>query len=150
MDKTQLVKNWVYNSGADKQFADKRQAFALGWKLLNDYLNFQESGQCPETQAPLYDFTQFIDTFADLYSGADDGLYTWIVNNGHTIIDAIHNSESLHKEIPNAHCPLCSVPLYAGNVARDTNGQVRKSAAGRAWCKECARKMDEKDWKITQ
>lgn len=148
MDKTQLVKNWVHHTGAAGQLGGKRQAFALGWKLLNDYLYFLESGRCPETEVVLYDFTQFIDTFANLYSGNNDTLYTWIVNNGHTIIDALHNNEAREEEesIPNSHCPLCSVPLSAQNVARDQEGRIHTSAAGRAWCRDCAKKVHEKKW----
>ncbi|NLO88325.1 MAG: hypothetical protein GX090_07230 [Firmicutes bacterium] len=43
MDKTQLVKAWVFSSGAVKQLGSKGKAFALGWKLLNDYLYFSEA-----------------------------------------------------------------------------------------------------------
>jgi len=146
MDKTQLVKNWVRQSGVEKHLTDKGKAFGLGWKLINDYLFFLESGCSPESKVVLYDFTQFIDTFADLYAGEDDELYQWIVNNGHTIIDALQQEEAVQEEIPNAHCPLCSVPLTPLNVARDQGGQIRRSAAGRVWCKDCARKVDEKNW----
>lgn len=150
MDKTQFVWNWVYQTGADRQLADKRQAFALGWKLLNDYMSFLDSGCCPETKKPLYDFTQFIDSFANLYAGRNDELYKWIVSHGHTIIEAVHENETFDEEIPNTHCPLCSVPLSAQNVARSPGGHIRTSAVGRAWCKDCARKVDEKNWLMIQ
>lgn len=148
MDKTQLVKAWVFSSGAVNQLGSKGKAFALGWKLLNDYLYFSETGCCPVTRARLYDFSQFITNFADHYAGPDDDLYTWIVNNGHTIIEALHKAETeeTHEKIPNALCPLCSVPLSADNVARLADGSIRKSAAGRAWCKECAVKIDKNKW----
>jgi len=150
MDKTQLVKNWVHQSGAEDLFPDKRKAFALGWKLLNDYLTFLETGCCPETKEHLYDFTQFIDIFADLYAGKNDKLYHWIVDNGHTIIDAIQQEENMDEEIPNAHCPLCSVPLTPQNVARSSDGHIRTSTVGRAWCKDCARRVDEKNWFVSE
>jgi hypothetical protein len=146
VDKTLLVKTWVRQSGADQIIPDKGKAFALGWKLLNDYLFFLESGHCPETKAELYDFTQFLDTFADLYAEDKDELYNWIVKHGHTIIDTIQHDEKVRETIPNAHCPLCSVPLTSQNVARNTDGLIRTSSVGRAWCKDCARKVDEKNW----
>ena len=146
MDKTQLVKNWIHQSGAYSFFPDKGKAFALGWKLLNDYLFFLECGRCPETMVELYDFTQFLDTFADLYAGEDDDLYNWIVQQGHTIIETIQHEETTQEEIPNAHCPLCSVPLTSQNVARSSQGPIRKSSVGRAWCTDCARKVDKKNW----
>lgn len=147
MDKTKIVKNWVYQTGVESVLGNKGRAFALGWKLLNDYLYFLDTGCCPETNAPLYDFTQFIDIFADHFAGEDDDLYQWIVANGHTIIDALHEEEDEQLEnIPNSHCPLCSVPLTPQNVARGPNGQIRTSAVGRAWCMDCARKVQEKNW----
>lgn len=146
MDKTKIVKNWVRITGAEFVLGTKGRAFALGWKLLNDYLFFLNSGHCPETKAPLYDFTQFIDTFADLAAGTDDDLYHWIVANGHTIIDVLHEEEDQQEDIPNSHCPLCSVPLTPQNVARDPNGHIRTSAVGRAWCTDCARKVQERNW----
>lgn len=146
MDKTQLVKNWVRQSGANDFFTDKGKAFALGWKLLNSYLYFLETGTCPETDAPMYDFTQFLDTFADLYAGDDDNLYHWIVGNGHTVIDAIQQDENQYEETPNSHCPLCSVQLTPQNVARNEEGRIRTSVVGRAWCNECASKVDQKNW----
>lgn len=146
MDKTQLVKDWVRQFGVDDVLGDKGRAFSLGWKLLNDYLSFLETGSCPTTKVQLYDFTQFLDIFADLYAGNDDELYYWIVANGHTIIDALQQEEDQQEEIPNAHCPLCSIPLTPHNVARDSNGQIRTYASGRAWCQDCARRVQEKNW----
>ncbi len=149
MDKTQLVKDWVHQFGVEDVLNDKGKAFALGWKLLNDYLYFLESGCFPETNADLYDFTQFIDTFADGFAGDDDDLYRWIVANGHTIIDALQQEEAtedLQQGIPNAYCPLCSIRLTPQNVSRDPDGRIRTSAAGRAWCQDCVRKVQEKNW----
>ena len=150
MDKTQMVKHWIRLSGADRYFPDKRKAFALGWKLLNDYFLYLESGNCPETKVELYDFTQFLDVFADLYAGPDDELYNWIVQRGHTVIDAIQYDDKDAEEIPNAHCPLCSVPLTPQNAARSRIGSIRISSVGRAWCKDCAQKVDEKKWPLPE
>lgn len=149
MNKTKLVNAWICRSGANRQFASKGKAFSLGWKLLNDYLSFLESGCCPETKVPLYDFTHFLDTFADLYAGSNDELYHWIVSNGHTIIEVIQERETVGEEIPNTHCPLCSVPLTNLNVARSQEGHIRTSAMGRAWCKECAQRVDGKNWLLS-
>jgi hypothetical protein len=40
LDKTKIVKNWVRITGAEFVLGTKGRAFALGWKLLNDYLFF--------------------------------------------------------------------------------------------------------------
>lgn len=147
MDKTHLVKGWVHSSGADNVLPSKGKAFALGWKLLNDYLHFTETGRFAETNREMYDFTEFIDTFADHYAGDDDKLYRWIIKHGFTIIDALQEEEDRQSsQLPNSHCPLCSRPLSARNVARWDNGELRISVAGRAWCQQCADKMDNKNW----
>lgn len=147
MDKTQLVKGWIHSSGADRILPNKGKAFSLGWKLLNGYLYFSETGRWQETDKELYDFTEFIGIFANHFAGDDDDLYRWIVNYGYTIIDALQQEEDRKiNELPNSHCPLCSRPLNADNVARWHNGELRLSVAGHAWCQRCADKVDKKNW----
>lgn len=147
MEKSHVVRAWTRKTGAEDFLQSKSKAFALGWKLLNDYQHFVETGRCADTQSELYDFSQFIHNFADRYAGKDDALYQWIAEKGQMIIEVRNQQRSDDKEIPNTHCPLCSTPLTTAKVARDSNGSVRLSAAGRAWCNECATKVDNRNWR---
>ncbi|MTI94401.1 MAG: hypothetical protein FH749_02780 [Firmicutes bacterium] len=131
MDKTQLVKNWIRHYDVEQIAGGKKKAFGLGWKLLNDYLYFLETGRCPETKEEFYDYSQFIHTFADSIAGQDDDLYEWIVKYGSTLTQRnIQDEKNLSGELPNSHCPLCSVRLNSERVARNEDGSVRRSPTG--------------------
>ncbi|MTI93964.1 MAG: hypothetical protein FH749_00540 [Firmicutes bacterium] len=148
MNKTSIVKDWVRKTGAANVVGSQDKAFGMGWKLLNAYLYFLETGCYIDDDKELYDYTCFIHEFADRFAGSDDELYRWLSRQGCTIMEKDVYAEKDSGQ-PNSHCPLCGKRLNRVTVARNKDGSIKKSVAGRAWCANCASVASKKKWKTS-